>query len=149
MVYTCDSKSHGASLEGSSPSSSTILRHKKLCWRVTVPAHCHGRDLKTGAMPEASEVGSRKFAKQIICDQASSSTKFGTLSKNRNSKGRESMQRRIQGFIWDLEELHALSLNGDSAMASLKKSIARYHWRRRQIARVRQLVRRILRQSQT
>lgn len=59
------------------------------------------------------------------------------------------MQRRIQGFIWDLEELHELSLNGDSAMASLKRSIARYYWRRRQIARVRQLIRRILRQSQT
>ena len=27
MVYTCDSKSHAARLEGSSPSSSTIIRN--------------------------------------------------------------------------------------------------------------------------
>lgn len=69
MVYTCDSKSHGASLEGSSPSSSTIFGTIN-CAGEKANGFAFVRDLKAGTMPEASKAGSRKFAPQIICDQA-------------------------------------------------------------------------------
>lgn len=58
MVYTCDSKSHGASLEGSSPSSSTNLKNKPKVLAIVGPTASG----KTGLAIELA----KKFNGEVI-----------------------------------------------------------------------------------